>query len=81
MSRITHTVASSSSCGIFRASVTVPAIPGLSLDNDRSATAPRSPMICRPKRRGTHGAALRQVHAPIINARIQAIREALEADE
>lgn len=61
--------------------VTLPPIPGLSIDTDRSETAPRQPIICRGKRRGVYGAALRQAHAPIINARIQAIREVLEADE
>ena len=61
--------------------VTLPPIPGLAIDTDRSETAPRLPIICRPKIRGIHGAARIAAHAPIINARIAAIREALEEME
>ena len=59
--------------------VTLPPIPGLAIDTDRSETAPRLPIICRKrKREGVYGAARIAAHAPIINARIAAIREALE---
>ena len=79
MTRITHTVPMQGCATIQRAPVTLPTIPGVEISNDRPDTAPRLPTICRKRvRPGIYGAARKAVMAPIINARIAAIREALE---
>lgn len=79
--RTTHTIPRSTcmSGEAPRVSVTLPAIPGVALTNDRPETAPTARII-RRKRRGVYGAARIAAYAPIINARVRAIREALEAD-
>jgi hypothetical protein len=55
--------------------ITLPDVPGVTLDGDRTDTAPRLPMIRRPIGQA-HGAALRAKAQPRIAAFIEAIREA-----
>ena len=60
--------------------ITLPSIPGVTLDGDRSDTAPRQPMIRRPSG-PVHGAALQAQARQRIDMVRRAIREVMEGEE
>ena len=60
--------------------VTLPTVPGVTLDGDRSDTAPRQPMIRRPMG-PVKGAALKAMGREKVEAFKRALREVIEEGE
>ena len=60
--------------------ITLPAVPGVTLDTTHADTAPRQPMICRPMG-PVKGAALKAMGRERVEAFKRALREVMEGEE